>query len=180
MAALALVEATGAVDADIGLAAADVGQGVTVRANAKGVAVGATRIGALDVEASVVDALGLPLIDGTLTGSGHGAGRDRDRHAQRQGDARRRHPDARLDVESRLAIGTLADLSGELMRLDDGFSVTLDRLDLRQQGVSARLTAPTTVTLAGGTRGALAARRSTSAAATSPRRARSATASTST
>ena len=150
VAALALVEATGAIDADIGLAAADVGQGVTVRANAKGVAVGATRIGALDVDASIVDALGLPLIDGTLTGRDMAlAGIDiatlsaKATHV----DGTRMH----LDVESRLAIGTLANLSGELVRLDDGFSVTLDRLDLRQQGVSARLTAPTTVTLAGGT-----------------------------
>ena len=56
----------------------------------------------------------------------------------------------RFSAESRLAVGTLADLSGELERLDDGFAATLDTLDLRQQGVAATLTAPATVTLRGG------------------------------
>ena len=56
----------------------------------------------------------------------------------------------RFSADARLAIGTLADLSGELDRLDDGFAVTLDTLRLRQQGVAATLTAPATVTMRGG------------------------------
>ena len=57
----------------------------------------------------------------------------------------------RFSADARLAIGTLADLSGELTRLDGGFAATLDSLRIRQQGVAATLTAPATVTLQSGT-----------------------------
>ena len=45
VAALALVEATGALDADITLDAAEVGQGVSLVARARGLAVGETAVG---------------------------------------------------------------------------------------------------------------------------------------
>ena len=40
----------------------------------------------------------------------------------------------RFAATSRLAIGTLADVSGELARLDGGFAATLASLSLRQPG----------------------------------------------
>ena len=55
-----------------------------------------------------------------------------------------------FEAQSRLVIGTLADLSGELKRLDRGFAARLDALRLRQQGVSATLSAPATVTVSDG------------------------------
>ena len=38
----------------------------------------------------------------------------------------------RFSADARLAIGTLADFSGELARLDDGFAATLETLRIRQ------------------------------------------------
>ncbi len=149
VAAIGLVDAQGAVDADVTLSAAEVGQGVGLTASAKELSVGANRIGAMNVQASVVDALGLPLIDGTLTASDLAlAGFD-----VATLSARAKHADGntmRFSAETRLAIGTLADLSGELARLDDGFSATLETLRIRQQAVSASLSAPATISMRGG------------------------------
>ena len=71
----------------------------------------------------------------------------------------------RFTADARLAIGTLADLSGELARLDGGFAVDARHAALRQQGVAATLTAPATITVRGRRRRADAARGSTSAPA---------------
>lgn len=149
LAAFALVEATGAVNARIDLAAAEVGQGVGLVAQARDIVVGATRIGSLDVKAQVSDALGLPLVNGTVQGGGIVAGGIELASLSAtatQSDA----TTMRFQAESRLAIGTLADLSGELKRLDQGFAARLDTLRLRQQGVAATLGAPATVTVSGG------------------------------
>ena len=56
----------------------------------------------------------------------------------------------RFSADTRLAIGTLADVTGELTRLDGGFAATLDTLRIRQAAASATLTAPATVTISGG------------------------------
>ena len=125
-----------------------VGQGVAVtRDGARASPSGANRIGALDAEAThhrrARPAAGRRDADGARPR----ARRHRRRLAQRPGRARRRRPACASRPMRRLAIGTLADLSGELTRLDDGFAATLDSLDLRQQGVAATLTAPATVTL---------------------------------
>ncbi len=149
LAALALVEATGAVDATVDLAAAEVGQGIGVRAQARDVVVGATRLGSLDANAEVTDALGLPLVHGTLRADDLVAGGIEVASLS----ATATQTDAttmRFEAESRLAIGTLADVSGELKRLDQGFAARLDTLGLRQQGVAATLAAPATVTVSGG------------------------------
>ncbi len=149
VASLALVDATGAIDADIQLAPAEVGQGVTLVIGAMDLSVGANRIGQLDAKADVKDALGLPLIDGQLSASDLAlAGIEVSSVNAKASplDAKRMS----FSADARLAIGTLADLSGELDRLDDGFAVTLDTLRLRQQGVAANLTAPATVTMRGG------------------------------
>ena len=69
LAALALVEATGALDATITLDAAETGQGVGLDVRARDLAVEANRVAALDAQAQIVDALGLPLVDGTLDAS---------------------------------------------------------------------------------------------------------------
>ena len=149
LAALALAEASGSARADIVLDAAEIGQGVSLTGRANDVIAGANRVGALDVEARIEDALGLPLIDGSLNGrdlalagidvaslSATATQLDRDR--------------MRFTAESRLAIGTLADVSGELSRLDGGFAATLSALRLRHETASATLTAPATVSVRNG------------------------------
>ena len=110
LAALALAEASGSARADIVLDAAEVGQGVSLTAQANDVVVGANRVGALDVQARVEDAFGLPLIDGSLNGrdlalagvdvaslSATATQLDRRPDAlQRRKPARDRHPGRRL------------------------------------------------------------------------------------
>ena len=51
------------------LEAAEVGQGVTFDASARGLRIGGTAIGSLDADARISDALGLPMVDGSLTGA---------------------------------------------------------------------------------------------------------------
>ncbi len=149
LAALALVEATGSVDATVELSAATVGQGVDLTAQARDVIVGATRVGSLDANAQVNDALGLPLVNGTLDAGNLVVGGIE--IASIGATATQTDATAmQFQAQSRLAIGTLANLSGELKRLDDGFAARLDTLRLRQQGVAATLSAPATVTISGG------------------------------
>ena len=149
IATLALVDAEGAVNADITLSASDPGQGVALAATATNLAVAGNRIGSLDAKATVADALGLPLIDGTLTASDLAvAGFE-----LASLNAKAEHTDGttmRFSADTRLAIGTLADVTGELTRLDGGFAATLDTLRIRQAAASATLTAPATVTIRGG------------------------------
>ena len=149
LAALALTEATGAIDADITLDAAETGQGVGLDVNASNLALGANRIDSLDARAQIADALGLPLIDGELDAAGLSlAGVD---VASLHATADQTDPKTmQFQAETRLAIGTMADLAGELQHLDDGFAARLDTLHLRQQSVSATLVAPATVSLRGG------------------------------
>ncbi|MFT3975335.1 MAG: translocation/assembly module TamB domain-containing protein [Amaricoccus sp.] len=155
VAALALVDARGAVDADLTFAPVDVGQGaagqrVKIAAGANGVAVGATRVGQLNLQADVTDAFGVPLVDGTLNASDVAAGgiavSSLNATASRA-EANR----MQLSANARLAIGTQIDTSGELAHLDGGgVEVTLASLNLRQQDMSATLAAPSTVTVQGG------------------------------
>jgi translocation and assembly module TamB len=149
VAALALVEATGTLNADITLDAAEVGQGVTLVASARGLAFGDTAVGALDASARISDALSLPMVQGSLTASDVTAGGIG--VASLSAEAEQTDRDSmRFSANSRLAIGTLADVSGELTRLEDGFAATLAGLSLRQPGIAATLTGPATVTVRGG------------------------------
>jgi translocation and assembly module TamB len=150
IAALALVDATGALDADLTLAPAETGQGVKVVAGANGVSVGATRIGQLNLQADVVDALGVPLVDGGLDASSLFVGgievSSLSATASRA-DTKR----MQVSANARLAIGTEIDTSGEVAHLDGGgIGTTLASLNLRQQDMQARLAAPSTVTLKDG------------------------------
>lgn len=148
LAALALVEAAGAANATLELGPAAVGQGIALDASIRDLAVEGNTIGMLDLEAEIEDAFGIPLADATATASDISAGgleiaRLDARAAQGEGD--------RMDfsAETRLAIGTEARLAGGLERLADGFAFTLERLTLDQEAVSARLAAPSTITVRG-------------------------------
>ncbi len=149
VAALALVDASGAIDADIRLDKADVGQGVKLSMNASQLVVAGNRIGALDASADIANALGIPLIDGELSATDLALAGFEVASLHAKAD---QVDQTKMDfsADARLAIGTLADLSGQLVRLDAGFAATLDSLRLRQEGVAATLTAPATVTIRDG------------------------------
>lgn len=149
LAALALIEATGGVQAEISLAASDPGQGVGVSGRADELALGGSRMGSLDFDLTVVDALGQPLIGGSAQGSDIVvAGFEiatLDVQAEQVDPAR-----MRVTAGSRLAIGTEVETDAELEWLPGGFAATLQTLTLTQEGLSAALTAPATVTMANG------------------------------
>lgn len=146
LAALGLVEATGAIEADLTLGPAAVGQGVTLVGKGQDIVVGANRITRLAVDATVADALGLPMVNGGLQGSDMALGGVEIRALDAQ--ARQLDQDRMtFTATSQLKIGTLADLSGSVQRLNPGFAVTLDQLSLRQDQQSAELTAASTITL---------------------------------
>ena len=150
LAALALAEATGSARATLRFAPAAKGQGVSVTANARDVAMADTRLGALDLALDVTDALAAPLAQGNLTATeARIGGVDVTRLTAA---AEQTGPDAmQVSAQAQLANGAEAELAGGLRQLAEGFALTLDRLDLRQDQTSARLTAPATVTLAGET-----------------------------
>src|SRR5690606_32364099 len=68
LAALALVEATGALQTDIKLEASDPGQGARLTGRVDELVLADNRIGALVFDFSVTDALGLPLVGGAAHG----------------------------------------------------------------------------------------------------------------
>lgn len=148
LAALALIEATGAVDAEVRLQPDALGQGITVVAAARDLATAGTRVGALDADVRVVDAFGVPLAEGTIEGRDLvAAGLE---VTTLSATARQAEQDRmRVVADVALAIGTQADVVAELARLPDGFAATLEALSLRQQGLAARLTAPSTITFQG-------------------------------
>jgi translocation and assembly module TamB len=149
LAAFALVQATGAVNADIRLDAAPVGQSVALDLEARDVVVGETRLGSLTADLDVTDALGRPLAHGTVKGRDLAlAGVEIASLAAEATTIDQTR--MRFTAESRLAIGTLADLSGELGRLEDGFSLELATLRLRHTDATATLTAPATITVRDG------------------------------
>jgi len=148
LAALALVEGTGTLDADVTLSRGESGQDVAIVTTARELSVAGNAISNLELDATVRNALGLPLIDGTLDARGiSAAGLE---VASVSARAEQTDPD-RMDftADARLEIGTLADLSGSLERLDSGFALGLDTLRLRQDGAAATLAAPATVTIVG-------------------------------
>lgn len=154
LAALALLEARGSANADITLFASEIdgaiGQGVGIGAAVRDLLVEGTAVGALDLEAEVRDALGVPLADATLAASdlvvAGTAIETLDARARTTGPA-----SMDFTAATRLAIGTEIGLDGGLERLDGGFGLDLERLELTQQAIAARLLAPTRVTILGET-----------------------------
>ena len=148
VAALALTEASGAVDADIRLSGEGTRQDAAIQARARNVAVAGTRIDDFTADLRVTDARGVPMAEGTVNGTGLAvAGLD---IASLALTATQDTPE-RMDVvlDGRMTNGTLLDASGSLARPDaSGLTATLATLNLRQEAGSATLTAPVTLEVA--------------------------------
>ena len=95
LAALALTEASGALTARFGFQPAEVGQGVTIDATARDLTFAGNAIGALDLDALVVDALGAPLVQRRSDRLEPARRRARHRDARRHRRADRRDDDGR-------------------------------------------------------------------------------------
>jgi len=150
LAALALTDASGSVEATAELAGADGGQQIDLSARVRDLRVAGNSLDALDLEAEVRNAFGVPRVRGDLTAQGLvAAGLE---VASLRAEARQETDDrTAFSADARLAVGTLADLSGVLERQENGFAATLQTLRLRQDPANATLREPATVTVQNGT-----------------------------
>lgn len=148
IAALALTEMAGALNADVTLSVADGRQNADVRASTERLRAFGQSVGSASINGSVRDLRGVPLLDGsadlravdlsgvtvetaTLRANGTATGTD-------------------LTLEA-LAQGTNLRAAGRLEPMTDGARLRLDRLTAARPGLNAALSAPATFTLSGGT-----------------------------
>ncbi len=149
LAALGLIEAGGALQADVTLDRADTGQGVDVEAQARDLAVMGNTVDSLDMDMRVTDALAAPMADGTVAVRGVNAGgfvvTSLDLEAEQL------DPQAMaVSADTELEIGTTASLAGQFERVTDGFAMTLDQLAINHDAESATLEQPATVSIVDG------------------------------
>ena len=146
-AALALLDATGAVNAEVTLAPMDGKQGATVRADVRGLVVNDITVGAADVSATVGDLFGVPVVDGSANASNvSAAGVDIKTLTAR---ATQSGTTTSFDAQAALATGTDVDVAGSLTPVDGGYRLAVDRAQLQQGTLSARLAQPTVLQVAG-------------------------------
>ena len=148
-AALLLVDATGSVDATIALVPNDGKQSAEISGSVAKLAANDVAIGAATIQASVSDLFGVPAIDGSVNGRAIAAGGITvdalDARASRTGDA------TAFDATAALANRTNVALAGNLAPLDKGYRLALDRAELTQGQLRARLAQPTAVAISGDT-----------------------------
>ncbi|MDF1599839.1 translocation/assembly module TamB domain-containing protein [Mesorhizobium sp. YIM 152430] len=149
LAALALQEASGTVQASIGLEPVENEQRATLEGTIDDFVLGETSIEAAEIQAAIDDLFGVPRIDGSVDASGISAGgvdvTTLQANASRRGEATDFSANARLDN------GTTAAAEGSLTPEGDGFRLALTRIDLAQGQLAARLRQPASLTVIGET-----------------------------
>nr|WP_314258070.1 translocation/assembly module TamB domain-containing protein [uncultured Devosia sp.] len=146
-AALALLDAQGAANAEITLAPVDGTQGATLRGDVSDLVINDIRVGAADINASIADLFGVPAIDGQANASDvSAAGVDVTTLTAR---ANQNGTTTSFDAQAALATGTDVDVAGSLAPVDGGYRLALDRAALAQGQLSARLAQPTVLQVAG-------------------------------
>lgn len=152
-AALALVEASGAATADITLApseptqGAQPAQGATLKASLSKLVFGATRVGRAQLDATVADLFGVPVVNGTATAGDVVAGGVTVRTLDARANATGKRTDfsANATLANNARIGTEGALEPE----GTGYRLSLARLDLTQGQLAARLVEPASVLVEG-------------------------------
>ncbi|MCV9906338.1 translocation/assembly module TamB [Brucella sp. HL-2] len=146
-AALFLVDATGAANADITLDANGERQNATVNAKASGLKINGNHIASADIALTAQDLFGVPVVDGAA-----GA---RDILVGTFGidnfDAKANATGTKTDftASTKLKIGTVANAAGSLEPKDGGFELGLTSADVKQGALSATLAAPATIAMKG-------------------------------
>ncbi|WP_404400625.1 translocation/assembly module TamB domain-containing protein [Pelagibacterium halotolerans] len=148
-AALALVQATGTVNADIVLARSGPRQSLSAEAALSDVTASAVAIGSATADVDIDDLFGVPVIRGTIDGRTIVAGgTDIETVMLRAVSA---EDTTRFDGTAALVGGTDLALAGSLSPIAEGYSVRLDTLSLTQGQLAASLAEPATLTVAGDT-----------------------------
>lgn len=146
-AALLLADASGAVNAAITLSPQDGKQAAGVTANVQNLKVNDIAVGRADITASLSDLFGVPVANGNATASAIVAGgmtiNTLTARADQQGTT------TNFDAQAALATGTNVDIAGALSPIEQGYRLALDRANLVQGQLSARLANPTAIVVAG-------------------------------
>lgn len=146
-AALALLDAEGAINAEVQLAADGLEQGATLRGDLGDVVVNDIRIGAADISATFGDLFGVPVINGSANARDVlAAGID---ITTITATASQSGSTTAFDAQAALATGTDVDFAGALTPVDGGYRLALDRAQLQQGQLSARLAQPTELQVVG-------------------------------
>lgn len=146
-ASLALLDASGSLNAEVRLAPANGQQGATIRGDIRDLAANDISIGAADINATIGDLFGVPAIDGAINATGvSAAGVDITRLSAK---AVQTGTTTGFDAQASLATGTAIDIAGSLAPVDGGYRLGLDRAQLTQGQLSARLAQPTVIEVAG-------------------------------
>ncbi|HEY8575131.1 MAG TPA: translocation/assembly module TamB domain-containing protein [Devosia sp.] len=150
-AALALLDAQGAVDIDIALEAVgsepDFVQGARLAGDVQNLVVNGLSVGAADLQATITDLFGVPAIEGRAEASDVAVAgvtiRTLSAEASQSGST------TSFAARAALAIGTDVDVAGSLAPVEDGYRLALDRAELQQGELAARLAQPTVLQIAG-------------------------------
>ncbi|HUG63347.1 MAG TPA: translocation/assembly module TamB domain-containing protein, partial [Methylomirabilota bacterium] len=143
VAPLALVEASGALDAEVTLDASDGTQSVDLLATARNLRVETVSVGEATADVSIDDLFGVPRVDGRVAATAAVVGGTRIEVLQ--ATAAHAAGATRFDLGATLEAGSLA-ATGALTAVEGGYDVALEsfRLD-RSADVSAELVEPVTV-----------------------------------
>ncbi|ODT66390.1 MAG: hypothetical protein ABS75_28115 [Pelagibacterium sp. SCN 63-23] len=146
-AALLLADASGALNAAVELMPQDGEQGAAITANAADLRINDIRIGRADISAGLSDLFGVPVINGTATASIVVAGgvtvNSLNASASQSGDS------TSFDAQAALATGTNVDVAGSLSPVEGGYRLALDRANLVQGTLAARLASPAAIAVHG-------------------------------
>ncbi|RDE09430.1 translocation/assembly module TamB domain-containing protein [Pelagibacterium lacus] len=146
-AALALLEARGAAEADIVLDRDGETQSVEARASLSNVVINDISIASAEAEAAVADLFGVPVIDGSIAARGVVAAGTEVETVSLTANASGQS--TRFEGSAALAGNTGITLAGLLEPIADGYRVALDRFRLEQGALAAALARPAELTVAG-------------------------------
>jgi translocation and assembly module TamB len=148
-AALLLSEASGSVNAALALTPVDGVQQAGITANVNQLRINDIAIGEAAISATAVDLFGVPAINGTATASRVVAAgttvNTLAAKASQSGDT------TNFDAQAALGTGARIDLAGALSPVEGGYRLALDRANLNQGDIAARLANPTTLVMQGDT-----------------------------
>jgi translocation and assembly module TamB len=146
-AALLLLDAKGAANADIALSVQDAKQRADVTATVTGLETGTIRLGKADIQAKIVDLFHVPIVNGTLKASDLSAGGID--VSMLQATAVRNADTTGFVADALLENGTTASLTGALSAVDGGYMLGLSKLELAQGSLAARLIEPSRILVRG-------------------------------
>lgn len=148
-AALFLQEATGTVDARLSLEPQDDEQHASVTATLRNIIAERVSVNAGDVQANIADLFGVPQVEGTVNATGlTAAGID---VARLSATAQTSGQTTNFSADAALENGTDISTRGSLTAQNGGYVVALEQAELQQQGVTAQLVRPASLSVQGNT-----------------------------